>query len=165
MGEITSWGQTEVLKPLEMHCPLDGHLETVTHSCGLCWLLTAAFDLIQKCFPVGTMAVHMLTTCSVELSLSTPQGILAWSAVFVNWKLRCPKKFVPAFRPTWAIFVTNWISLAEVLAHRTSSSAQPQPGGLARLPWCSGRFSGLWQACPSGTMSPPPHTTTIQRTA
>ena len=31
--------------------------------------------------------------------------------VFVNWKFRCSQKYVLAFRPTWATFITEWISL------------------------------------------------------
>ena len=35
----------------------------------------------------------------------------AWSTVFVHQILRCCKKFVHAFRPTWTNFISKWISL------------------------------------------------------
>ena len=56
----------EFWKPLETHCPLDGQLEMVTHSCGFCYFLQAAFDSIQKCFPIGSVSVHTLTTSDIE---------------------------------------------------------------------------------------------------
>ena len=38
---------------------------------------------------------------------------MGWSAIYVNWKIRCAKKRVGPFRPSWDGFVSRWIQLLQ----------------------------------------------------
>ena len=38
---------------------------------------------------------------------------MGWSAIYVNWKIRCAKKRVGPFHPSWDGFVSRWIQLLQ----------------------------------------------------
>ena len=76
-------------KPLEIHCPIDHSLETITHSIHECKFIKHAFKIIQDCFKVDISHVFCTDTLA---TLTTPAGVVAWSAVHVNWIIRCAIK-------------------------------------------------------------------------
>jgi len=109
VGErLRSW------KPHDTQCPLDGSLETVEHSLGLCKYLPFVFDTVDECFPTYeaddkvVAGVRELLTDQPGESLLLPAGLLAWSGILANWDLRCKVKFQGS-DPGWHRFLSTWI--------------------------------------------------------
>ena len=84
-----------------MKCPIDGEVETISHTLTRCTLLKVAFDTISKCFPLATASElpELLLTSSLALSFQSPIGFLTWSAI-INWKIHQRKTFQQHF---WTI--------------------------------------------------------------
>ena len=82
-------------KPLEVWCPIDQELETVARSLYHCQFVQKSFAFINQVFrPEGFQPfnVSQLLQEDPAASLSTPAGLVGWSAVITNWSLRCTKK-------------------------------------------------------------------------
>ena len=106
-------------KPLETCCPLDGSLETVRHSLLHCRYLPVAYDTIAKCFPdwgSGVLGIQRLIDSEPDSSLQTPVGILAWTAIYASWLVRCTVKFHPEARHTFQFFLKRWVVVLRSLA-------------------------------------------------
>ena len=101
-------------KPNGTQCPLDGGLETVEHSLGLCKYLPFVFGTVDKCFPLYeadgkvVSGVREILNDHPGESLLLPAGLLAWSGILANWDLRCQVKFQGS-DPGWHRFLSTWI--------------------------------------------------------
>ena len=94
-------------KPLETHCPIDHSLETIKHSIHECKFVKHAFQITQDCFKVDISHVFRTDTLA---TLTTFAGVLAWSAVHVNWIIRCAIKKHQTMAPPRTAFLTKWCS-------------------------------------------------------
>ena len=94
-----------------MWCPVDQELETVAHTLYHCQFVQKSFAFINHVFrPEGFQPFNVSQLLQEEpaASLSTPAGLVGWSAVITNWSLRCTKKHQPFFRVTWDKFCDQW---------------------------------------------------------
>ena len=82
--------------------------------------LPVAFRLAIQC--MGPVRVDDGTTDDADeilssmpaLSLSSPLGLVMWSAVCANWRMRCSHKFDPRPNfPHWNHFLRLWINTLE----------------------------------------------------
>ena len=107
---LASW------QPNGTACPLHpGVQETIKHATLHCKFLQPAFFIAQQC--VGPAALADGSTADPEailwdqpaLSVSSPLGLLYWSAVRANWMVRSRCKFHhPTFQPPWQQFLKQW---------------------------------------------------------
>jgi hypothetical protein len=98
-------------KPLEVWCPIDNELESISHTLFHCRFLVGAFEVVNTAFrstgPHPFDVVRLLQD-DKPASLETPAGLIGWSAIITNWSLRCAKKHNPFFRITWESFCAKW---------------------------------------------------------
>ena len=98
-------------KPLEVWCPIDNELESISHALFHCRFLVGAFEVVNTAFrstgPHPFDVVHLLQD-NKPASLETPAGLIGWSAIITNWSLRCAKKHSSFFRITWESFCAKW---------------------------------------------------------
>ena len=102
------------MNPGQANCPIDGVPESHKHLCTDCRFLKIAFDCINKAYapiviegnPISSVSALVWDTPS--LSLSTAPGLLAWSAIVVNWGLRTSAR-IKGFTVTWENFLTGWV--------------------------------------------------------
>ena len=98
-------------QPLEVWCPIDNELESISHAIFHCRFLVGAFEVVNTAFrstgPHPFDVVHLLQD-DKPASLETPAGLISWSAIITNWSLRCAKKHNSFFRITWESFYAKW---------------------------------------------------------
>ena len=105
-------------------CPLDGSPKTISHATRSCLFLPAAFDIIGKChFPLVHQPVTpkdcpplifdsptSLLDTAPHLSISLPEGLIAYSAVLSSWEVRMTWVRHPSFKkPDWETFLAIWL--------------------------------------------------------
>ena len=101
---LASW------QPTETACPLNRAQETMEHALTECRFLPTAFHLAVQCLgPIphegGTVVdpKEVLINTPV-LSVTTPLGLVYWSAVRASWSVRCKHKFLAlAAPPSWSL--------------------------------------------------------------
>ena len=116
-------------QPAETACPLDRAQETMEHALTECRFLPTAFHLAVQCIGSipheGGMVVdpkEVLINTPV-LSVTTPLGLVYWSAVKASWAVRCKHKFLQLTAPPfWSHFLRTWIKfLSEWEQHPSPS--------------------------------------------
>ena len=107
-------------QPRGTACPLDGQQETIEHAVVHCCFLRVAFRLATQCMgPVqldegSTEDPEEILLSMPSLSLSSPLGLVLWSAVRTSWRLRCALKFDPQPQPPhWKHFLRLWMATLE----------------------------------------------------
>ena len=86
---------------------LDHETETVAHCVTDCKFIEHPFSLIRECFHVD---IASLFNTNTQATLTTPHGVLAYSAVHVSWLIRSAVKKQQAATPPWTSFLSNWCS-------------------------------------------------------
>ena len=105
--------------------PLDHEIETVAHCITDCKFIKHAFSVISEFFHVDIASLFKTDT---HATLTTPHGVLAWSAVDVNWPIRSAVKKQQATAPPWTSFLSKWCSYLAKWAtatHHFISTDQP----------------------------------------
>ena len=96
---------------MEVWCPIDNELESISHALFHCRFLVGAFEVVNTAFrstgPHPFDVAHLLQD-DKPASLETPAGLIGWSAIITNWSLRCAKKHNSFFRITWESFCAKW---------------------------------------------------------
>ena len=98
-------------KPLGVKCPLDGQMEIIQHALFHCKLIDTAFKHISACFQDWTEGPHgikLLLDTKVAEFLPTPIGVLAWTALHANWKVRNTARASPEAQLTDDYFFCIW---------------------------------------------------------
>ena len=109
--------------PGEVNCPLDGACESVLHAVTACKFLPVAYNTVDKCFPAdgpgeSVSASTVIHTHPVQ-SLTSPHGILAWSAFIASWAARCVAKHDASEVVSWSGFLTLWIAVTQLWSAAT----------------------------------------------
>ena len=109
--------------PGEVNCPLDGACESVLHAVTACKFLPVAYNTVDKCFPAdgpgeSVSASTVIHTHPVQ-SLTSPHGILAWSAFIASWAARCAAKHDASEVVSWSGFLTLWIAVTQLWSAAT----------------------------------------------
>ena len=90
-------------KPLEVTCPLDGLIETSTHALFLCRFVDTALQHVVNCFPnstEGPQGLKQLLDKNLAESFRFPNGVLAWIAIYANWRTKNIAKSTPQAKIT-----------------------------------------------------------------
>ena len=90
-AKLKVWDRLKAWLPGKRNCALCGDIETVSHALFNCKLLLLACDTISKCFDTISKCldtpVHSIAQ-DHEKTLTTPQGLLLWSARQASWNVR-----------------------------------------------------------------------------
>ena len=106
-------------KPGHTLCPIDNKPEIVEHVCFDCKFLLPAFTIIDRCFHLyETSASPCSSVCdlfmkALDTSLGIPARLLAWSAIKVNWDIRCALRKTH-FHASSSLFLTRWVKRLSV---------------------------------------------------
>ena len=101
-------------KPVNTLRPIDNKHEKVDRACFDCKFLLRAFAIIDRCFHLyATSAgpcssVRDLLMKAPDTALGIPPGLLALSAIKVNWDIRCALRKTH-FHASKSVFVTRWV--------------------------------------------------------
>ena len=106
-------------KPGHILCPIDNKPETVEHVCFDGKFLLRAFTIIDHCFHLyetsasPCSSVRDLLMKAPDTSVGIPPGLLAWSAIKVNWDIRCALR-TTHFHVSTSLFLTRWVKRLSV---------------------------------------------------
>ena len=107
-------------QPQGTACPLDTQQETSQHALLHCRYLPVAYRLATQCMgpvPLDDGSIEdagEILLSMPALSLSSPLGLVMWSAMCANWRIRCSHKFDPQPSPPhWSHFLRIWINTLE----------------------------------------------------
>ena len=106
-------------KPGNTLRPIDNKLETVDHACFDCKFLLRAFTIIDRCFHLyetsagPCSSVRDLLMKTPDTAPGIPPGLLAWSAIKVNWDIRCALRKTH-FHVSTSVFLTRWVKRPSV---------------------------------------------------
>ena len=107
-------------------CPLCGDAETHSHAVSACQHLAVAPGLVSPLLPKPQVhgvapSVTELVLHHVPLSLSSAAGLVFWSAISVNWSIRCVASLNGSARVPEAVFIRKWLAVL-----RSWSGASPR---------------------------------------
>ena len=128
-------------KPADTLCPLDNKQKTVDHACFDCKFLLRAFTIIDRCFQhYETSAgpgssVRDLLMKAPDTAQGIPPGLLAWSAIKVNWDLRYALRKTH-FHVSTSAFLTRWVK-GLLFGNRFRYGCYPPKRCLSSLMFCS----------------------------
>ena len=95
-------------------CPLCGDVETHTHAVSACPHLAVASGLVSQLLPKPEVygiarSATDLVLHRVPLSVSSAAGLVFWSAISVNWSIRCAASLNGSARVPEVVFLRKWL--------------------------------------------------------
>ena len=107
-------GRIAVWVPHARCCPLCGEVETHAHAVSACPSLGMASDLVSQLLPQPEVGGIPRSATDLVLNhlptlLSSAAGLLFWSAVWVNWFIRCSVSMSRPARVPEVVFLCKWL--------------------------------------------------------